>query len=301
MATAADIVRANLDVNEYKFALNENRKQTDSLQNRRNKMGIGRLLGMGAGLLGAGALSLGPLGLAFGAALGSRLGNELGQRSSKIDQVELGKLNRLKAAELRRQGIQAQRDLNRSANVQMLTDGFSAYVGGQNLLDKFGEVKNIPGKIRTALSERAMAAPPSIGITEGSNMFMNPTMPPTFNPLEQAMNTTGTDLTTKATIPQSVEPENVMPRSINDVLNMDIPMQSTAIDNTRVATNPLSMDNNSGGIPFSRFTGTSQQNRMLADAMGLNTNRSIVDQLKRYGGDSSFDARQNLFNQYFGY
>ena len=84
MATAADIVRANLDVNEYKFALNENRKQTDSLQNRRNKMGIGRLLGMGAGLLGAGALSLGPLGLAFGAALGSRLGNELGQRSSKI-------------------------------------------------------------------------------------------------------------------------------------------------------------------------------------------------------------------------
>ena len=82
---------------------------------------------------------------------------------------------------------------------------------------------------------------------------------------------------------------------------MNIPMQSKPIDNTRVAVNPLSMDNNSGGIPFSRFTGTAEQNMMLADAMGLNRNRSIVDQLKRYGGDSSFDARQRLFNEYFGY
>lgn len=300
MASVADLVFAQLDMDERKKAYNEQRKQNDSLQNRRNKMGIGRLVGGGLGLLGASALGLGPLGLAFGAAVGSRLGNEFAQSNTNIDQVEEGKLYREAARKARKEGIEAERALNRSANVQMLTDAFSAYTlgGGENLLQ---DLKDLPGRARTFLNQRRMGSPPSIGVTQGSNIFMNPTMPPAPNPLEQAMSATGTDLTTKATVPQSVLPDSVKPRSIEDVLNMNIPMQSTAIDNTRVAVNPLSMDNNPGGIPFSRFTGTAEQNRMLADAMGLNQNRSIVDQIKRYGGDSSFDARQRLFNEYFGY
>lgn len=300
MASVADLVFAQLDMDERKKAYNEQRKQNDSIQNRRNKMGIGRLVGGGLGLLGASALGLGPLGLAFGAAVGSRLGNEFAQSNTNIDQVEEGKLYREAARKARKEGIEAERALNRSANVQMLTDAFSAYTlgGGENLLQ---DLKDLPSRARTFLNQRRMGPPPSIGVTQGSNIFMNPTMPPAPNPLEQAMSATGTDLTTKTTVPQSVLPNSVKPRPIEDVLNMNIPMQSTAIDNTRVAVNPLSMDNNLSGIPFSRFTGTAEQNRMLADAMGLNQNRSIVDQIKRYGGDSSFDARQRLFNEYFGY
>ena len=306
MASVADLVFAQLDMDERKKAYNEQRKQNDSLQNRRNKMGIGRLVGGGLGLLGASALGLGPLGLAFGAAVGSRLGNEFAQSNTNIDQVEEGKLYREAARKARKEGIEAERALNRSANVQMLTDAFSAYTlgGGENLLQ---DLKDLPGRARTFLNQRRMGSPPSIGVTQGSNIFMNPTMPPAPNPLEQAMSATGTDLTTKATVPQSVLPDSVKPRPIEDVLNMNIPMQSTAIDNTRVAVEPfeniqpISLDSNQGGIPFSRFTGTAEQNRMLADAMGLNQNRSIVDQIKRYGGDSSFDARQRLFNEYFGY
>jgi hypothetical protein len=202
MASVADLVFAQVDMDERKRLYNEQRKLNDSIQNRRNKMGIGRLVGGGLGLLGASALGLGPLGLAFGAAVGSRLGNEFAQSNTNIDQVEEGKLYREAARKARKEGIEAERALNRSANVQMLTDAFSAYTlgGGQNLL---GDLKDLPGRARTFLNQRRMGPPPSIGVTQGSNIFMNPTMSPAPNPLVQAMNTTGTDLITKNVFNQS--------------------------------------------------------------------------------------------------
>tara|TARA_R100000278_G_C5450140_1_gene157018 strand:- start:318 stop:1025 length:708 start_codon:yes stop_codon:yes gene_type:complete len=215
MASVADLVFAQVDMDERKKLYNEQRKLNDSIQNRRNKMGIGRLVGGGLGLLGASALGLGPLGLAFGAAVGSRLGNEFAQSNTNIDQVEEGKLYREAARKARKEGIEAERALNRSANVQMLTDAFSAYTlgGGENLLQ---DVKDLPGRARTFLNQRKMGPPPSIGVTKGSNIFMNPTMPPAPNPLVQAMNTTGTDLITKNVFNQSQVEDAYTPMNTDD-------------------------------------------------------------------------------------
>jgi len=97
MASRADVIFAQLQQDEANRLQEEQRKQQASLQNRRNRMGIGRMFGAaGAGLL---ALATGGGSLLVGAAagLGSRLGSEVGQQSTKIDEVEKGKLYRSRA------------------------------------------------------------------------------------------------------------------------------------------------------------------------------------------------------------
>jgi hypothetical protein len=135
MASAADVMFAQLQQDEANKLNEQIRKQQQDLQRRRGKMGIGRMLGaVGGGLLG---LALAPvtggasLAAAIGAGIGSRVGSEAGTRgafgNASIDEVEVGKLNQEQARQARTAGIQAQRDLNRSANVNMLSDAFSAY------------------------------------------------------------------------------------------------------------------------------------------------------------------------------
>ena len=97
MASRADVIFAQLQQDEANRLQEEQRKQQASLQNRRNRMGAGRMFGaVGAGLL---ALATGGGSLLVGAAagLGSRLGSEVGQQSTKIDEVEKGKLYRRRA------------------------------------------------------------------------------------------------------------------------------------------------------------------------------------------------------------
>ena len=135
MASAADVMFAQLQQDEANLLNEQVRKQQQDLQRRRGRMGIGRMLGaVGGGLLG---LALAPvtggasLAAAVGAGIGSRVGSEAGTRgafgNASIDEVEVGKLNQEQARQARTAGIQAQRDLNRSANVNMLSDAFSAY------------------------------------------------------------------------------------------------------------------------------------------------------------------------------
>ena len=77
MASRADVIFAQLQQDEANKFQEEQRRQQASLQNRSNKMGIGRFFGgVGAGLL---ALATGGGSLLVGAAagLGSRLGSEV--------------------------------------------------------------------------------------------------------------------------------------------------------------------------------------------------------------------------------
>ena len=135
MASAADVIFAQLRQDEANILNQQITKQNEDLQKRRGKMGIGRMLGaVGGGLLG---LALAPvtggasLYAAIGAGVGSRVGSEAGTRGAfgdaSIDKVEIGKLNQEQARQARRGGIQAERALNRGANMNMLSDAFSAY------------------------------------------------------------------------------------------------------------------------------------------------------------------------------
>ena len=135
MASAADVMFAQLQQDEANKLNEQITRQNEDLRKRRGKMGIGRMLGaVGGGLLG---LALAPLTggaslyAAIGAGVGSRVGSEAGTRGAfgdaSIDKVEIGKLNQEQARQARTGGIQAERALNRSANVNMLSDAFSAY------------------------------------------------------------------------------------------------------------------------------------------------------------------------------
>jgi uncharacterized protein YcfJ len=127
MATAADVMFAQLQQDEQNKIFEQQRKQQKQLEKRRGRMGIGRLIGAAAG---------GLLGLATGggsllltgalAGLGSRAGSGIGGRVA-VDDIEVGKLYQEQAKRARTEGIQAQRDLVRSANVGALSDAFSAY------------------------------------------------------------------------------------------------------------------------------------------------------------------------------
>ena len=142
MASSADVMFAQLQQDESNRLLEQQRKQQAQLQKRRGRMGLGRFLGMAAGGLlglatGGGSLLVGAL-----AGLGSRAGSGIAGRTA-VDDIEVGKLYQQQAQQARKEGIQAQRDLVRSANVGALSDAFSAYtLAGTNLgqgVRKFAE------------------------------------------------------------------------------------------------------------------------------------------------------------------
>jgi len=58
--------------------------------------------------------------------------------------------------------------------------------------------------------------------------------------------------------------------------------------------NPLTQAIDNTGV---EFTGSAEQNRALAQNLGLDPNVSIVDQMKAKGLDSSFESRASMFQQ----
>ena len=223
MASRADVIFGQFQQDELNKFQEEQRRQNASLQNRSNKMGVARFFGgVGAGLL---ALATGGGSVVVGAAagLGSRGASEIAQRSTKIDEVEKGKLYRRKAQMARDMGIQAQRDLNRRANVNALSDAFSGYTlagtTGGKTLQNFLQEGSREG-LRDAIEAGAINAADieGTGVRAGLKRVgervqsvkdyfksFSPTseMAPVsgFNALAQAMNVKGVDTTTKGTFP----------------------------------------------------------------------------------------------------
>ena len=146
MASLADVNFALLRRDERRKLEESARTAQQDTQKRSSKMGLGRLLGTVTGsLLG---LALAPVtggaslfvtaGLA---GVGSRVGSEWGQQVTNIRETDVNKqkLFRDTAADLRDEQFEAQRDLNRIANVRGFTDAFSVFslgatAGGQAVM-----------------------------------------------------------------------------------------------------------------------------------------------------------------------
>jgi hypothetical protein len=146
MASTADVTFALLQRSEQRKLEESARQAQQDTQKRSSKMGLGRLIGtIGGSLLG---LALAPVtggaslfvtaGLA---GLGSRAGSEWGQQTTNIRETDVNKqkLYRDTASDLRDDQFEAQRDLNRLANVRGLTDAFSVFsmgatAGGQAVM-----------------------------------------------------------------------------------------------------------------------------------------------------------------------
>jgi len=146
MASTADVTFALLRRSEQRKLEESARQAQRDTQKRSSKMGFGRLLGtIGGSLLG---LALAPVtggaslfATAALAGVGSRLGSEYGQQTTNIRETDVNKqkLYRDTAADLREDQFEAQRDLNRMANVRGLTDAFSVFsmgatAGGQAVM-----------------------------------------------------------------------------------------------------------------------------------------------------------------------
>jgi hypothetical protein len=345
MASAADVIFAQFRVDENNRLLEAARKARKSLQNRRNKMGIGRMLGaVGGGLLG---LALAPvtggasLAAAIGAGVGSRVGSEAGTRGAfgdaSVSDITVGKLNQEKARAMQSDVVQAERGLNRSANVNMLSDAFSAYtlagtgIGkgvqqsiktgsfnplkqamnpgvfntgsagvsiddlNQGVIDKYGQNMIQPRPGAAILNTNAIAGPPvasaSVNATTGSAVGIDNTI--------KAMEDSGS-LVASSPTSQTIPVGEIQGPSINLA-------NQTALD---VATNPYFGPYEVGAYQAPTnfalnpetmgYTGTLNQNMQLAEMLDLNPNRSIVDQLKGMGVDSSVDARRRMYSDYFG-
>jgi len=336
MASAADVMFAQLQQDEANLLNEQVRKQQQDLQRRRGRMGIGRMLGaVGGGLLG---LATGGTSLLVGAlaGAGSRLGSEAGTRGAfgdaSIDEVEVGKLNQEQARQARTAGIQAQRDLNRSSNMNMLSDAFSAYT-----LAGTGIGKGIGESLRTrSFNPLKQAMNPGVFNTGSAGVSIDDLNQGVIDKYGQSMiqPRPGASIldTTKiagpgaalgganATTGSAVGIDNVMKAMENDgSLIASSPTSQTVnistgrgqgIDNTFNAMQSempfgVTSDVNSftdfvGPNPMGNYTGSLQQNMQLAQALGLNPNRSIVDQLKGQGASSSMDYRNQLYSQLFG-
>jgi len=137
MASMADVTFALLRRSEQRKLEESARQAQQDTQKRSSKMGLGRFLGTVTGtLLG---LALGPvfkgaslLATSVFAGIGSRVGSEWGQQTTNIRETDVNKqkLYRDTAADLREDQFEAQRELNRMANVRGLTDAFSVYTMG---------------------------------------------------------------------------------------------------------------------------------------------------------------------------
>jgi len=338
MAGAADVRFAQMMASQYKRLGDGVRRQQNSLQNRRNRMGLGRIVGaVGGGLLGL-ATGGGALIAAAGAGLGSRLGSEWGQRSTKVDEVQQGSLFREKAAQARSEGVEAQRQLNRGANVSALSDAFSAYtLAGTGAGQKVGSKLTETFRPDWAMKQ-AMAAPGAGGFSidqldegvrqkYGQKMIqMKPGEEYGRSILGPNLNTTGVNISDKATVSQDVVVEPLTPQqevnrnAIADALSPennyttigDLPFSNVSA-NSQLPPNVFntqpppatSVPQVTTGFttpkgPYAPYQGTAEQNMQLSNALGYNTNESIVDQLKAEGARSSFDFRKRMFEDYFG-
>jgi len=138
MASTADVTFALLRRSEQRKLEESARQAQRDTQKRSSKMGFGRLIGTIGGTLlgialapvtGGSSLYLTNALIAGVAGIGSRLGSEWGQQITNIRETDVNKqkLYRDTAADLREDQFEAQRDLNRMANVRGLTDAFSVF------------------------------------------------------------------------------------------------------------------------------------------------------------------------------
>jgi len=138
MASTADVTFALLRRSEQRKLEESARQAQRDTQKRSSKMGLGRFMGTVTGTLlgialapvtGGSSLYLTNALIAGVAGIGSRLGSEWGQQITNIRETDVNKqkLYRDTAADLREDQFEAQRDLNRMANVRGLTDAFSVF------------------------------------------------------------------------------------------------------------------------------------------------------------------------------
>jgi hypothetical protein len=138
MASTADVTFALLRRDEQRKLEESARQAQRDTQKRSSKMGLGRLMGTVTGTLlgialapvtGGSSLYLTNALIAGVAGIGSRLGSEWGQQTTNIRETDVNKqkLFRDTARNLREDQFEAQRDLNRMANVRGLTDAFSVF------------------------------------------------------------------------------------------------------------------------------------------------------------------------------
>lgn len=138
MASTADVTFALLRRSEQRKLEESARQAQRDTQKRSSKMGLGRLMGTVTGTLlgialapvtGGSSLYLTNALIAGVAGIGSRLGSEWGQQTTNIRETDVNKqkLFRDTARNLREDQFEAQRDLNRMANVRGLTDAFSVF------------------------------------------------------------------------------------------------------------------------------------------------------------------------------
>ena len=350
MASAADVIFAQLKVDENNKLLEAASKARRALQNRRGKMGIGRMLGaVGGGLLGlatgGGSLLVGAL-----AGAGSRLGSEAGTRGAfgdaSIPDIEIGKLNQEQARSMQSDVVQGERDLNRSANMNMLSDAFSAYtlagtgigkgIGeslrtrsfnplkqamnpgvfntgsagvsiddlNQGVIDKYGQSMIQPKPGAAILNTNNIAGPAAAlagaNATTGSAQGIRGVLEATesTSPLTSMSQTGSTVQMGPSTVPTSLASGNITTGRGQGIGNTFNAMQSEMPFG--VTSDVNSFTDFVGPNPMGGYTGSLQQNMQLAQALGLNPGRSIVDQLKRQGGNSSMDYRSQLYSQLFG-
>lgn len=96
MSGIADVRFAQLKFDEF-TALNEKiRKQASDIKEKYSNMGIGRMIGMGAGTLLGATMGLPLWQIAAMGGLGGRAGAEIGSRKSGVDEVTAGKFLEIK-------------------------------------------------------------------------------------------------------------------------------------------------------------------------------------------------------------
>ena len=186
------------------------RKQQSSISNMFSNMSLGRMLGIAGGAFLGGPFGL--LGMAIGGGLGGRAGSELGKKLSNVDLVGDVKAYKQDAADAREEGADALRQLNRKANMNMLTDAFSVYTLGKQFPKAAEGVANwgadkskflgdwgarnlgIGGdQFGKEVTAKALTDNPFLAQTQGltedkiNDMFWNE-----WNPLDQAVNKTAT-------------------------------------------------------------------------------------------------------------
>ena len=349
MASAADVIFAELQQKEASKLLEQQRRQQAQLQKRRGRMGLGRFLGMAAGGLLGMALAPFTLGgsLAIGAlaGAGSRIGSGIAGRTA-VDDIEVGKLYQEEARDARKQGIQAQRDLIRSANVGALSDAFSAYtlagtgIGqgarqairtgsfnplkqalnpgvfstgsagvsiddlNQGVIDKYGQSMIQPRPGASILDTTKIAGPGAAlagaNAKTGSAVGIDNVMKAMEDggSLVAPSPTSQTVAMGPSTVPVELASGNISTGRGQGIGNTFNAMQSEMPFG--VTSDVNSFTDFVGPNPMGNYTGSLQQNMQLAQALGLNPNRSIVDQLKRQGANSSMDYRSQLYSQLFG-
>ena len=318
MATAAQLRFARDKKAEDDIVSRQADRTQQNLQKKNRRMGLGRIAGtlLGAALTGGSSLAV----QAAAAGLGSLAGQKLAQGSTrKLDPLEEGKFNRDITRDLQDEYDEGLSDLDRAAVQRAGSDAFSIFaVGG---------LKNVPGMEKLATAGEKFAAGGAEGgardvirggISKASNIVGNIAQGGqeggvrdlirrgfNNNPLTQAIENTGTDITNKGTFSADAV---VNADTIGSASNM------TQIDGSALGTIGPMVSGDALGKPiegamnvirdispdatlpsFAGYSGTANQNQLLAQALGLNPNQSLVDQLRSRDYATDMASRADLF------